>query len=568
MADKMEMKNQNIVIEAITPVVDGGRWSAKAIVGAPVLVEADIFRSGHEPIKAVVKWKKIGERKFREAPLRQVNNDRWHGQFVPAETGRYVFCVMACTEGRMDFVHSYELPLLVDRKKALVGNWYEAFIRSMGAPGKAATFREAENRLPEIQEMGFDVLYLAPIHPIGRTGRKGPHNQPAGPQDPGCPWAVGNENGGHTAIEPTLGTMADFDHFVETAKKLGLEIALDFAVQCSPDHPWVKQHPEWFYYRPDGSLKCAENPPHIYDDIVQINFDCEDWKDLWEEMKNLVLFWVKKGIKIFRVDNPHTKPTTFWNWLIESVRENHPDVLFLAESLTRPKPMKALSKAGFTQSYTYFLWKNTKYEITEYLTELTTTDMKYHFRPNFFITTQDNIHEYLQKGGRSAFQIRLALAATLSPTYGIYSGYELCESEAIAGTEEYKNSEKFQIPNRDWNKPGHIKTDITAWNHIRQENPALHDLTNLIFFDVDNEHLLAYGKATEDRSNIIFTVVNLDPHNKQSGTVRVPMDRYAMAWGQSYPVTNLLTNAPFEWAERNFVELDPHNNPVLVLRIQ
>lgn len=464
----------------------------------------------------------------------------------------------------------HELEVVVDRKKGAFGSWYEAFIRSMGpVPGKPATFKEAEKRLKDIAEMGFDILYLAPFHPIGVTSRKGPNNSLAcGPNDPGCPWAIGNKDGGHTSIDPALGTMDDFEHFVEAAKKTGLEVAMDFAVQCSPDHPWTKEHPEWFYHRPDGSIKFAENPPMKYEDICQINFDCEDWRNLWDEMKKVVRFWIAKGIRIFRVDNPHTKPTTFWEWLISEIQNEFPDVVFLSESLTRPKPMMALSKAGFTQSYTYFIWKNTKHELTEYLHELLRSPVPDYYRPNFFANTPDNLHEFLQKGGRPAFKIRFALAATLSPSYGIYSGYELCENDAIPGTEEYRNSEKYEIPKRDWNKPGHIKEMITRINFIRRENSAFHYFSNLTLFETDNDHLIAFGKVGPDLSNICFVVVNLDPFHPQGGNVRVPLDKFGIPWGNRFQVKDLLTGQTFHWQEHNFVNLNPQEVPVHIMRLE
>ncbi|HET9468301.1 MAG TPA: alpha-1,4-glucan--maltose-1-phosphate maltosyltransferase, partial [Vicinamibacterales bacterium] len=359
------------------------------------------------------------------------------------------------------------LPLLVDRERARFGSWYEMFPRSNSPePGRSATFREAERQLQRIADLGFDVLYLPPIHPIGIAARKGPNNNPVcGPGDPGSPWAIGSAEGGHKDVEPGLGTLDDFDHFVAAARKTGLEIALDLAYQCSPDHPYVKTHPEWFRHRPDGSIKYAENPPKKYQDIYPIDFETEDAAGLWEELRSIILFWMDHGVRIFRVDNPHTKAFRFWEWALRSIHRDNPDVIFLAEAFTRPKVMRHLAKLGFTQSYTYFTWRNAKRDIEEYFIELTTTEMREYFRPNLFANTPDILHAYLQEGGRPAFQVRLILAATLGATYGIYSGFEICENQAVApGSEEYLDSEKYQFRQRQWERPGHINDLIRTVN--------------------------------------------------------------------------------------------------------
>jgi starch synthase (maltosyl-transferring) len=459
--------------------------------------------------------------------------------------------------------------IIADRPLARFGAWYEIFPRSQGSePGKATTLREAERRLADIRALGFDVVYLAPVHPIGHTNRKGSNNLLKGDGgSPGSPWAIGSEAGGHTAVEPSLGTLRDFDHFVETAGNLGLEVALDFAIQCSPDHPWVKDHPQWFRHRPDGSIKYAENPPKEYQDIYPINFDTADQAGLTEELLRTVLFWVGHGVKIFRVDNPHTKPISFWQWLIGKVHAEHPEVIFLAEAFTRPKVMKALAKAGFSQSYTYFTWRNSKPELTDYLTELTQSGMEEYFRPNFFTNTPDILTEILQRGGLPAFKMRLVLAATLSPAYGIYSGFELCENEAVPGTEEYLNSEKYEIKVRDWNRPGNIRELVALVNRVRNENPALHELTNLRFLPSDNDQILFYAKATRDFSNVILVAVNLDPFGWHECTVTVPPEAIGTATGESYDVMDLLTGAVYTWGEHNYVRLDPHLEPAHILRI-
>jgi starch synthase (maltosyl-transferring) len=460
----------------------------------------------------------------------------------------------------------------VERERALYGAWYEMFPRSAGTDThRSATFREAEVRLPGIAAMGFDVVYLPPIHPIGKTHRKGPNNVlRGGPKDPGSPWAIGSDEGGHKAVEPGLGTLADFDHFVEAADKEGLEIALDLAYQCSPDHPYVREHPEWFRHRPDGSIKYAENPPKKYQDIYPLDFECENWRALWEELKTVVLFWIERGVRIFRVDNPHTKTFGFWEWMISEVRRTHPGVIFLSEAFTRPKILRHLAKIGFSQSYTYFTWRNTKAELVDYLTELMQTPAHDYMRPNFFANTPDILHEYLQFGGRPAFQIRLVLAATLGASYGIYGPpFELCVTDAVPGTEEYQDSEKYQIRVWDWDRSGNIKELIARVNRIRRDNPALHTNRNLEFHHVDNEQLLFYTKATPDLSNIILVVVNLDPHYTQSGWVRVPLSRLGIEGSGVYQVHDLLGDGRYLWhGEVNYVQLDPSISPSHIFRLR
>ena len=401
--------------------------------------------------------------------------------------------VMARNPDRSHSVH-YDptLDLVVDRVKARFSAWYEMFPRSQGdTPDRSATFLDCEKRLPEIQRMGFDVVYLVPIHPIGRIHRKGPNNSlAASPTDPGSPYAIGAAEGGHCAVHPELGTLEEFRSFVRAAEARGMEIALDFAIQCAPDHPWIADHPEWFLFRPDGTIKHAENPPKKYEDIVNVNFHGDHREELWTALREVVLFWIAQGVKIFRVDNPHTKPVPFWEWLIRSVRMDPPDVIFLSEAFTRPPMLKMLAKVGFSQSYTYFTWRNFKHELIEYGTELTQTEVKEYLRPNFFTNTPDILPAFLQTGGRPAFMIRAALAATLSSTYGIYNGFELCENAAIPDTEEYLNSEKYEYKVWDWDRPGNIKDYLTAINRIRRDNPALHELDNLAFYRADDESVI------------------------------------------------------------------------------
>ena len=424
--------------------------------------------------------------------------------------------------------------------------------------------------------MGFDVIYFPPIHPIGQTNRKGRNNSVTSePGEPGVPYAIGNRHvnapngGGHKDIEPSLGTLDDFAWLEHEIRARGMEIALDFAINCSPDHPYVADHPEWFYKRPDGTIKYAENPPKKYEDIYPLNFRCEDWRALWEEMASIILFWAERGVRIFRVDNPHTKPVPFWEFLISRVREKFPDAIFLSEAFTKPKMMKALAKAGFTQSYTYFTWRNTKAEFTEYFSELTQTDMREYFRGNLWPNTPDILPVHLQQGGRPAFQIRAVLAATLSSVYGIYSGFELCENAALPDREEYLDSEKYQLKERDWNEPGNIKEWITRLNRIRSENRALHFYENLRFYPADNEQILFYGKATVARDNIILVVVNLDTSRRQSSYIHVPLEVFGATESDSYQMHDLLTGSRYVWrGRRNYVELDPATQPAHVFRVR
>jgi starch synthase (maltosyl-transferring) len=650
-----ELKGQgpalgHILIEAVEPAVDGGRYPAKRIIGEPCAVEADIFRDGHQIIRAALKYRRKSDESFAESPMLLFDNDRWRGEFVPTDNTRYVYTVEAWTDQfaswlsdfrkkvlagrdvRSDLLEGtalienmvrratasdreilgrslkqlrasqngfstalkiveeprlveaaeraaeryglarYEpyLELIVDRPKARFSTWYEMFPRSQTTdPGKPATFRDAERRLPAIADMGFDVVYLPPIHPIGKTNRKGPNNLLNGAENaPGSPWAIGNEAGGHDAVDPGLGSVVDFQHFVTTASALGLETAIDFAVQCSPDHPWVREHPEWFSHRPDGSIKYAENPPKEYQDIYPVDFDTKNQRGLMQELLRIVNLWIDRGVKIFRVDNPHTKPVAFWAWLIGTVQASHPEVLFLAEAFTRPKMMKALAKAGFTQSYTYFTWRNTKYELTEYLTEITKTPMREYFRPNFFTNTPDILAPMLQTGGPPAFRMRLVLAATLSSSYGIYSGFELCENDAVPGTEEYLNSEKYEIKVRDWHKPGNIREFIARVNEIRRENIALQDFLSLRFLDTDSDQILCYAKLSPDKGNIIIVAVNLDPFQTHYCTVVVPPEVVGAQPGQHYQVTDLLTGASYTWSDHNYVRLDPMVQSAHILRVE
>ncbi len=641
----------SVVIENLQPLIDGGRYPIKRIVGEDLVVDADIFKDGHDVVAAILKWRVLGKRPWRETPMNLVDNDRWRGVCTLYDETIHEYTVEAWTDTfrswQAEFTKKFEagvsdlrsealegaalleaaakrardradrkrllelsrqistganseihaiaqsgelevlmatypdrstatqydpsLCVVVDRPAALIGAWYEFFPRSAeGRSDRGSTFRDCLPRVEDARKMGFDVIYFPPIHPIGHANRKGRNNSTtceAG--DPGVPWAIGSEAGGHKAVEPALGTLEDFDWLQKEVRKRAMEIALDFAINCSPDHPYVKEHPDWFYKSPYGTIKYAENPPKKYEDIYPLNFHCENWRDLWAEMKSIVLFWAERGVRIFRVDNPHTKPVAFWEYLIKGVREKYPDTIFLAEAFTRPKMMKALAKAGFNQSYTYFTWRNTKRELIEYFTELTQTEMSEYFRPNLWTNTPDILPFVLQDGGRPAFMIRVALAATLSPLYGIYSGYELCENEALPGREEYLDSEKYQYKKRDWNAPGNIKDWIARLNKIRKENRALQLYTNLRFHDAENDAILFYSKMTAARDNIILVVVNLDPHRKQNSFVHVPIENFGQMESEVYQVQDLLSGATYTWrGRRNYVELDPDIQPAHIFLVR
>ncbi|WP_210587943.1 alpha-1,4-glucan--maltose-1-phosphate maltosyltransferase [Streptomyces sp. GESEQ-35] len=465
---------------------------------------------------------------------------------------------------------SEALPLLVERERALFGSWYEFFPRSEGTVEEPhGTFRTAARRLPAIAAMGFDVVYLPPVHPIGSTFRKGRNNTlNPGPQDVGVPWAIGSPEGGHDAIHPQLGSFEDFDWFVARARALGMEVALDFALQCSPDHPWVQKHPEWFHHRPDGSIAYAENPPKKYQDIYPIAFDA-DLDGLVAETLRVLRLWMGHGVRIFRVDNPHTKPVVFWQRVLADIGRTDPDVIFLAEAFTRPAMMHTLAQIGFQQSYTYFTWRNEKQELTEYLTELSGEAAGY-MRPNFFVNTPDILHAYLQQGGRPAFEVRAVLAATLSPTWGVYSGYELCENVPLReGSEEYLDSEKYQLKPRDWaaaEAAGHTITPlITRLNTIRRANPALRQLRDLHFHHADQDSVIAYSKRSG--SNTVLVVANLDPHHTQEATVSLDMPQLGLDWHESVPVRDELTGETYHWGRANYVRLEPGRRPAHILTV-
>jgi len=643
------------VVENVTPIVDGGRFAVKRVVGDKVAVEADCFADGHDVVAARLRWRREDEDRWHETPMVPIGNDRWRAVFEPDAVGRWVYTVCAWVDRFLTWHHDFErrieaadirvaarvgarliaqaaeraggdagrrladwasrlaalaeqqadaaairalalddelgrlaarhpdrsfefawpgeLPLVVDRERARFSSWYEFFPRSASRePGRHGTFRDCEAMLPYIAEMGFDVVYLPPIHPIGRVNRKGRNNTLlAASDDVGSPWAIGAEEGGHKSVHTPLGTLADFEQLVARAHELGIEMALDIAYQCAPDHPYVKQHPAWFRWRPDGSVQYAENPPKKYQDIYPFDFESDDWQGLWRELVDVMEFWIGAGVKIFRVDNPHTKAFGFWEWAIAQLKRSYPDVLFLSEAFTRPKVMHRLAKLGFTQSYTYFAWRNTRQELTDYFTELAHGPGRDYFRPNVWPNTPDILTEALQFGGRPMFMSRLVLAATLSASYGIYGpAYEHMEAvPREPGSEEYLHSEKYEL--REWNltRPDSLAPFIARVNLIRRENPALHGNDSLRFLPVDNPQLIAYAKSTPALDNVLICVVNLDPHHRQAGWLTVDLAALGIDAATPFQAHDLLTDAHFLWqGARNYVELDPQRAPAHIFRLR
>ncbi|MES2704888.1 MAG: alpha-1,4-glucan--maltose-1-phosphate maltosyltransferase [Bacteroidota bacterium] len=476
-----------------------------------------------------------------------------------------------CRDKNAVTLHPDTFSILVDPKRAEFSTWYELFPRSAATTADThGTFKDVKALVPGIANMGFDVIYLPPIHPIGEKNRKGKNNSlTTQPGDPGSPWAIGSKDGGHKSIHPELGSLKDFKALVDECKKHNIEIALDIAFQCAPDHPYVALHPQWFKWRPDGTVQYAENPPKKYEDILPFNFETEDWEALWNELKSVIEYWIDKGVNIFRVDNPHTKALAFWEWMIAEVKRDNPQVLFLAEAFTRPRIMEHLAKSGFSQSYTYFTWRNTKEELEQYMTELTKTNSRHFFRPNFWPNTPDILPPEITAGGETAHIMRLILAATLSSNYGLYGPvYEYGLTEPMPGKEEYIHNEKYEIKQWDWDRYSKIKEVMIRVNRIRKDNPALHSTWNIELAQTTNENIICYAKASEDRSNILIIVVNLDPHGTHAGTVKVPLYKFGFEHG-SYRVTDLLSGDKYNWSsEWNFVSLNPHDLPAHILRIE
>ncbi|MDI6756744.1 MAG: DUF3416 domain-containing protein [Endomicrobiia bacterium] len=583
------MAEKKRMIIAVHPEIAGG--------DAPVKTETDSFMDVSAvvegtPGEVFLKKKPAGATIWKKIPMNRRSDGRWHAAATFEKTGYYDYTVEARASddepgtdgaplkkpgaakkrgGKSVENYPQKLSVMVEQPRARFSAWYEIFPRSQGAtPGKSGTFRDVVKRLDYIKDLGFDVLYMAPIHPIGFTKKKGPNNSlAAGPGDPGSCWAIGNEAGGHKAVHPDLGTLADFRALVEAAERKGLAVALDIGLQCSPDHPYVKEHPEWFHHEADGTIKCAENPPKKYEDVYPLNFyPVEGQDEMWNEMKSIFEFWVEQGVKIFRIDNPHTKPTEFWQWAIAEVKKKEPEAVFLSEAFTNYEKLEELAAVGFSQSYGYFTWRNGKNELIEYFLKLTQSHLKDFLRMNLFVNTPDILPTILKEGGRPAFMSRIALAATLSSCYGMYNGYELCENEAVHGKEEYWHSEKYEYKIRDWDAPGNIKDYIARLNKIRRSNPALQEYSNLRFANSTNDHVIAYYKVSPDGKNRILAAVNLNPRESQDARVSVPLEDFSIPTGEDYIAEDLISGRKYVWRDReNYVRLDPNKNPAAIFRI-
>ncbi|MFV9657615.1 alpha-1,4-glucan--maltose-1-phosphate maltosyltransferase [Pseudomonas sp. NY15366] len=638
-----------LAIEAVQPIIEGGRFASKCLCGREFPVTAVIFSDGHEQLAADLLWRASGEATWQRVPMQALGNDHWSATLRIDQQGRGEFAIeawldvyasfrqelvkklgagvpvelelqegaqlvrriaaqapaqlrgelaaliermeasqsqtereavlidpsvnelMRRAEYRPHLLRTPNYPLDVERSLAEFASWYELFPRSLGDEQRHGTFADVHARIPEIARMGFDVLYFPPIHPIGRAHRKGPNNSlKAGPGDPGSPYAIGSEEGGHEAVHPQLGSLEDFRQLVRVAREHGLEVALDFAVQCSPDHPWLKQHPGWFSWRPDGSIRHAENPPKKYEDIVNVEFYAEAaMPDLWLALRDVVLGWVEQGVTLFRVDNPHTKPMPFWEWLIADVRERHPEVIFLSEAFTRPAMMARLGKLGFSQSYTYFTWRNTKAELQAYFEELNQPPWRDCYRPNFFVNTPDINPYFLQRSGRPGFLIRAALATMGSGLWGMYSGFELCEAEPVPGKEEYFDSEKYQLRPRDYQAPGNINAEITRLNQIRRENPALQTHLGFQAYTAWNDNILYFGKRTADQSNFILIAISLDPHHAQEAHFELPLWELGLPDDASLAGEDLMNGHRWTWHGKvQWMRIEPWHLPFGIWRIQ
>lgn len=640
-----------VVIEKVSPEIDGGRFYSKAVLGDLVVIEADIFGDGHDITQAILCYRHEKQKNFREVHFSLPENDRCAASFIADTKGLYICSIKAwvdhtltwhhgikrkiaageqvavelaegaqlltqmieqaskadakqlkllaelflnkkkydaaCLAASEDAIHHYaykyplfaaittypvELNIYVDRPRAGFSTWYELFPRSTSSKEHThGTFNDVIKLLPRLNEMGFDVLYLPPVHPIGDSYRKGKNNNPkAGSGEPGSPWAIGNADGGHKAILKDLGTLGEFKKLVNEADKYGIEIAMDYALQCAPEHPYVKEHPQWFKWRSDGTVQYAENPPKKYQDVLPIHFETDDWKNLWIELKGILQYWIKQGVKIFRVDNPHTKPFIFWEWIINEIKKEHPDVLFLSEAFTRPKVMQQLAKVGFSQSYTYYTWRTSKAELIEYMITLTQTEMKNYFRPNFWPNTPDILPYNLQSGLEAVFFTRFFLAATLSSNYGFYGPvFEFMVHDALPGKEEYYNSEKYEISKWDWSKKTRFTELISKVNQARSTNKALQSTNNIQFCDIANDQLLSYFKQSVGGDNQLLFVVNLDPYHKQDGWVKVPLKEAGLLADQEFTVHDVLTGSQYVWkGEWNYVALDPHVLPFHLFRLE
>lgn len=558
----------NLVIENIRPQIEGGRFMLKREPGDTVTLQADIFRHSHEKYDAAILYRHASSKKWQRAPMHFVDNDLWEGTFTVQSVGYYEYKISAWTiEPKDEPTETPVMRLRVDPVYARTGTWYEMWPKSQGTnPNASATWKDCERQLDYIAGLGFDTVYLVPIHPVGVTNRKGANNalhaktdKKGRPLEPGCPYAVGNKNGGHYDVDPELGTMEDFEHFAKTARSKGLRLALDIALNCSPDHPYVKTHPEWFYHEADGSIKFAENPPKKYEDIYPFDYYNKNYKELWKEIRDIILFWADKGIEIFRIDNPHTKPFPFWEWLVAEVKERRPELVFLAEAFTRPKMMHRLAKSGFDMSYTYFAWRSEKWEFEQYLTELTHSQAKEYMRGIFFPTTPDIFPKYLANQGPNAFKLRYFLAGTLSSLTGMYNGFELCENDPSPVKEELNNSEKYQYKVHNWSGPG-IQDFVRRVNEARLAHAAMQEYDNLEFHYAQNDKLMVYSKVLgEDR---ILCVANMDMHNAQEGVIELDMRKLGLADDAFYFLRDLITDESYVWrGGRNFVRLDPAKAP-------
>lgn len=566
-SEKIMPPKKSLVV-SVWPQISGGECPVKTEVGQNFEVTAFADPLAAE---ALLKVKPAGASSWQKIPMSLCSNGKWRGATVFEATGYYDYTVEATTKSGASAPYGRKLRVMVEQSLARFSAWYEIFPRSQGdIAGRSGTFRDVIKRLDYIKDLGFDVLYMAPIHPIGFTKRKGINNSlTAGPGDPGSCWAIGSEAGGHKSVHPDLGTIDDFRALVEVAAKKGLAVALDIGLQCSPDHPYVKEHPEWFYHEADGTIKCAENPPKKYEDVYPLNFyPAEGRKEMWDEMKSIFEFWAEQGVKLFRIDNPHTKPAEFWQWAIAEVKKKEPDAVFLSEAFTNYEKLEELAAVGFSQSYGYFTWRNGKNELIEYMLKLTQSHLKNFLRMNLFVNTPDILPTILQTGGRQAFMSRIALATTLSSCYGMYNGYELCENEAVNGKEDYWRSEKYEYKPRDWDAPGNIKDYIKLLNKIRRLNPALRQYDNLRFANSTNDHIIAYYKVSPDGKNRIFAAVNLDPHQSQDSRVTVPLEDFGISTDEDYIAEDLLSGRKYIWRDReNYVRLDPYKNPAAIFRI-
>ncbi|MDD5090354.1 MAG: DUF3416 domain-containing protein [Candidatus Wallbacteria bacterium] len=568
----MTPRAQRSYITNVFPEIDGGRYKIKRELDSVLSITAEIF--GSKNFVAWLKFRKEGDKSWKKVQMEPKSANRYEGGFPLSHLGVYQYTVEAAFAERKSVGLEYGkiLEVLVEPVRARYAAWYEMFHRSQGKiQGQSATFKDMEERLEDISRMGFDVIYLPPVHPIGISKRKGPNNSlEVGPSDPGCPWAVGNHHGGHKSINPELGTLEQFAGFVRAANKRGIDIALDIAFNCSPDHPYVKEHPEWFHHRADGSIAFAENPPKKYEDIYPLNFYPEPGREeLWDELKDIFLFWAKHGVKTFRVDNPHTKPTEFWEWVIREVKLKFPESIFLAEAFTNYERLELHAKIGFSQSYSYFTWRTGKNELMEYFSKLTNSYLKDFLRVNLFTNTPDICPQMLQTGNRQVFKMRLSLAATLSSVYGIYNGFELCDGDAFPNTEIYRNSEKYQYKVWDWDRPGNIREYISAINRIRRENPALHYYDNLEFCSSTNDWIVSYLKLSPDHDNILLIVVNLDQGSRQTARITVPVEKLGIPSDGEYIMRELITGALYTWKGReNFIAMDPQVEPAYIFRLE